>query len=61
MDKKEISYIDTLLIYTLRYEISNNFDALSDFGKIFVRKKSTHWDHSYLVCFNHLEKINYTK
>ena len=31
--------IDTLLIYTLRYEFSINFDALSDFGKIFVTKK----------------------
>ena len=31
--------IDSLLIYTLWYEISNNFDAQRDFGKNFVTKK----------------------
>ena len=36
MEKKETSYIDTLFIYTLWYEFSNDFDALSDFGKHFV-------------------------
>ena len=34
MDKKERIHIDTLLIYTLWYEFSNNFDVQSDFGKI---------------------------
>ena len=38
MDKKETSYIDTLLIYTLWYEFSSDFDAQSNFGKIFVTK-----------------------
>ena len=32
-DKKETSYIDTLLIYTLWYEFSNVFVAKSDFGR----------------------------
>ena len=36
--KKETNYIDTLPIYTLSYELSNDFDAQSDFGKIFVTK-----------------------
>ena len=39
MDKKERIYIDTLTIYTLWYEFQNDFDALSDFGNIFVTKK----------------------
>ena len=41
MDKKETSYIDALLLYTLQYEFSNDFDAQSDFGKIFVTKLFT--------------------
>ena len=39
MDKKETHYIDILLIYTLRYEFSSDFDAKSNFGKNFVTKK----------------------
>ena len=31
--QKETGYIDNLLIYTLWYELSNVFVALSDFGK----------------------------
>ena len=38
MDKKETIYIDKLFIYTLWYELSNNFGAQSYFGKIFVTK-----------------------
>ena len=49
-DKKETSYIDTWLIYTLWYEFSNDIDAQSDFGKKFVTTKYTHLDHSYLKC-----------
>ena len=48
MDKKERSYIDMLIIYTLWYEISNDLDALIDFGKIYVTKKLVPWNHSYL-------------
>ena len=32
-------YIDNLIIYTLWYEFQDNFDAQSDFGKIFVTRK----------------------
>ena len=39
--KKEPSYIDTLLIYTLWYEFSNDLDAESDFGKISVTNNLT--------------------
>ena len=46
--KKETSCVDTLLIYAIWYEFSNDFDAQSDFGKFFVKKKSTNLDHSYL-------------
>ena len=44
-DTKRIkkSYIDTLLIYTLFYEFSNDFNAQSDFGKIFVTKHLLTW------------------
>ena len=45
-DKKETSYIDTLLIYTLWYEFSNVFVAKSDFGKKEIHKKITHLEHS---------------
>ena len=38
-DKKERTYIDTIIIYTLWYEFQNDFDAQSDFGKNFVTKK----------------------
>ena len=31
--KKERSHTDTLLIYTLWYELSNDFEAQSEFGK----------------------------
>ena len=37
-DKKETSYIDSWLIYTLWDEFSNDFDAKSDFGKILSQK-----------------------
>ena len=47
-DKKETSYIDSWLIYTLWYEFSNVFVAHSDFGKKKCHKKSTNLDHSYL-------------
>ena len=43
MAKKGRSYIDTLLIYTLWYESSNDFDAQSDFGKFFVTKNLLTW------------------
>ena len=46
MDKKP-SYIDTLLIYTLWYEFSNDFETQSNFRKGFVTKISTQLDHSY--------------
>ena len=36
-----------LLIYTIWYEFSNDFDALSYFGKIFVREMLVPWNHSY--------------
>ena len=50
-------YIDTLLMHTLRYEFSNDFDAQRYFGKIFVTKKPTHLDHSYLkYTLAHLQK-----
>ena len=39
---------DTLLMYTLWYEYSYDFDAQSDFGKNFVAKKLVRWSHSYL-------------
>ena len=42
MMKKETSYIDTLLIYTLWHKSSNDFDAQSDFDKNLCHKKSTH-------------------
>ena len=32
--RKKCSYIDTLLIYTLWYKISNDFDGQSDFSKL---------------------------
>ena len=42
--KKEISYIDTLLIYnTLWYKFSNDFDTQRDFGKILVTKNFLTW------------------
>ena len=34
--KNETSYIGNLLIFSLWYEFSNNFDAQSDFDKKFV-------------------------
>ena len=40
--KKRIQ-IDDLLIDTLWYQSSRDFDVQSDFGKLFVR-----WNHSYL-------------
>ena len=40
--------IDTLLIYTLWYEFSNDCDAQSDLDTVFVTKKSTPSKHSYL-------------
>ena len=42
--KKEVTYIDTLLIYTLWYDFSNDFDAQSDFGKYFSQKKLASWN-----------------
>ena len=48
MDKKETSYTDTLLIYTLWYEFSNDCDAQSVLCKQKFHKKSTHLDHSYI-------------
>ena len=51
--KKETSCIDTLLIYTLRSEFANDFDAQSDFGKIFVTQNLLTWTILILkVCFN---------
>ena len=47
MYEKETNYIDTLFIYTLWYEFSNNFVAQNDFGKKKIHKKFTHLDHSY--------------
>ena len=38
--KKGVTYTDTLLIYTLWCEFSNDSDAQSDFGKNFVKKKA---------------------
>ena len=35
---EEKQVIDILLMYTLWYEFSNNFDAQSDFGNFFVTK-----------------------
>ena len=40
------SYINTLLIYTLWYELSSDFDAQSNFDKTFVTKKPV--KHSYI-------------
>ena len=40
MDRKEIIYMDTLIIYTLWYEFLNDFDAQRDFGKRFETKKA---------------------
>ena len=40
-DKKEASYIDTLLIYTLWYEFSNDIYAQSDYFEHQHRLKST--------------------
>ena len=37
-DKKERSHIDTLLIYALWYEFSNDFEAQSEFGKKMSQK-----------------------
>ena len=42
-NKKETSYIDNLLIYTIWYKFSNGFDAHSDFGKMFVTKNLLTW------------------
>ena len=39
---EESSFVDSIVIYTLWYEISNNFDGQSDFGKIFVTKILVH-------------------
>jgi len=33
----------TLILYTLRYEFSNDFDAQSDFGNFFVTKNLLTW------------------
>ena len=41
---KEWSFIDTLLIYTLCYELSNDVDTQSSFVKNFDP-----WNHSYLL------------
>ena len=41
--KKETIYIDTLLIYTLWYEISKDFDAQSNFRKKIVTKNLLTW------------------
>ena len=45
---KERIYIDSLIVYALRYEFSNDFDARSDFGKFLLQKKLVRWNHSYL-------------
>ena len=45
--KKRIQ-IDDLLIDTLWYQSSRDFDVQSDFGKLFVTKKLVRWNHSYL-------------
>ena len=37
------SCFDTLLIYTLWYEFSNDFDAQGDLGKFFVTKNLLTW------------------
>ena len=37
------NYIDSLLIYTLSYEFSSDFDAQRDFGKNFVTKNLLTW------------------
>ena len=42
------SYIDTWLIYTLWYWFSKDFNAQSDFGKIYVTRKLVPWSHFYL-------------
>ena len=36
-------YIDTLIIYTVCYEVSTDFDAQSDFGKILVTQNLLTW------------------
>ena len=41
---KGTSYIDTLVIYTIWYEFSNDFDAQRNFGKIFVTKNLLTWN-----------------
>ena len=41
-DKKETSFIDSWLIYTLLYEFSND-DAQRDFGNMYVTKKLLTW------------------
>ena len=41
-DKKEGSYVETLLIYTIWYELSKYFD------KFVVTKKLVFWNHYYL-------------
>ena len=46
-DKKEIIDFHTLLIFTLWYEFSNNFETSSYFGKNFVTEKLVPWNHSY--------------
>ena len=42
-DKKDRTFIDTLLVYTLWYDFWNDFDAQSDFTKKLVL-----WNHTFL-------------
>ena len=43
MEKKETCYINTLLVYNLWYEFSNDFEAQSKFGKNIVTKNLFTW------------------
>ena len=42
--QNERNYIDTLLIYTLWYDFSNDYDAYTNFDHIFVTKKLSSWN-----------------
>ena len=48
-DKKETSYIDSWLIYTLWNEFSSDFDVQRDFGKNIVAKNLGRWNYSLLL------------
>ena len=53
-DKKDRTFIDTLLVYTLWYDFWNDFDAQSDLEPYFseicfrIRKFFTPWPHHYI-------------